>query len=264
MKGGSTAGGFTIVETLVVLAISGGMVLAIIFLVSGQQAKTQFQQAINTVSQQLQQTIDDVANGYYPTSNIQCSAGAGGPSITRGNSSLGTNDACVLVGKAIQFDTKPDPQQYIAYSMVGLRTNSAASPLAIATGTTSINSNVPGNSVKTSLANGLNLVYAYPTANLNFTEAFAVMSSNVFNSGGLTDISGSQQVSLYAVNLTKANSADTSNVDAIDNSSNYTPVSGFSICLASGTTNQSGLITVGGSNNRKLSVVLTIKDGKVC
>lgn len=264
MKGGSLAGGFTIIETLIVLAISGGMVLSIIFMVSGQQAKAQFQQAINAVSLQLQQTIDDVANGYYPTGNIQCAAGAGGPAISPGSSSLGTNDACVLVGKVIQFDNKPDPQQYIAYSMVGLRTNPAISPIAIATGTTSINSNVPDNSVKTNLANGLSLVYAYPTADPNFTEAFAIMSSNLFNTGGSVDISGSQQVNLYAVNLTKAGSANTDNVNAIDNSSNYVSISGFNICLASATTNQSGLITIGGSNNRKLSVVLTIKDGKVC
>lgn len=266
MMGGSKAGGFTIVETLIVLAISGGMLMSVVFMVTGQQAKSQFQQAIYDVTQKLQQTIDDVANGYYPTSNIKCVASAG-PVITSGSSALGTNDACVLVGKVVQFDKTTDPQRYIVYSMVSLRTGSSVSPVAIAPGVAGgSHKDVPDKSTKINLGNGLSLYSATYTSapSPSNTAAFAVLTSNVFNSGGSVDISGTQSVKLYAVKQTNATSPSTTNVENIDSFGNYEPTAGFSICLVSGTTDQSGLISIGGSNNRKLSVELTIKDGKVC
>lgn len=269
MMGGSKAGGFTIVETLIVLAISGGMLMSVVFMVSGQQAKSQFQQAINAAVQQLQQTIDDVANGYYPVSNISCSASGSSVSITSApGSSIGTNSDCVLVGKAIQFYQLPVPQQYTVYSMVSLRTGSSVIPIAIAPGTAAgTHSTVPDRSTKISLGNGLSFVSAtYASAPTpSNTAAFAILTSNAFNSGGVPDISGAQSVKLYAIKLTDATSPSTTNVESIDKINiSQDSTTGYSICLASGTTNQSGLISIGGSNSRKLSVTLTIKDGKVC
>lgn len=267
MKGGFNAKGFTIVETLIVLAVSGTMLVAVISMISGQQGKSQFQQAINNVTQQLQQSIDDVANGYYPTSNIVCTSVGGAPSIISGNSSLGSNDACVLVGKVIQFDSYTDPinQRFIAYPLVDLRINAnASSRTAIAPGASS-HTTVPDNSVKTSLDGGLTIVYSAPNGTTTGTVGFGLIMGNASNTGIGADVSGSQSISLYIVSGTKSTNSPASNVDIIDTSSNYVPAtSGFNICLASGTTNQSGLISIGSGTGRKLSVTLTILDGKSC
>ena len=264
MKGGFNAKGFTIVETLIVLAVSGTMLVAVISMISGQQGKSQFQQAINNVTQQLQQSIDDVANGYYPTSNIVCTSVGGVPSIVYGSSSLGSNDACVLVGKVIQFDSYTDPvnQQFIAYPIVDLRTVvNANSRTAIAPGAVGLgHDNVPNNSVKTGLDGGLTIVYSAPNGTTIGTVGFGLIMGNVS-----ADPTGSQSTSLYYVSGTKSTNSPASNVDIIDTWASYVPAtSGFNVCLASATTNQSGLISIGGGNGRKLSVTLTIKDGKSC
>lgn len=268
MKGGLKASGFTIIETLIVLAISGSMLVAVVAMISGQQGKTQFQQSINQVSQQIQQIIGDVSNGYYPVSNISCSASGSSVSIIPLNgSSLGTNSDCVLVGKVIQFNQIPVSQQYIVYSMVGLRQSngSGINPIAIAPGLNA-NSGVPNNSTINSMANGISLAYTAYTINgvtqANSSKAFAILTSPV-TGAGITDVSGAQQINIYAVNGTNASANSTKNVFEIDNPGNFVQITGYSICLASGTTNQSGLITIGGGS-RKLSVVLSIRNDRTC
>ena len=271
MKGGLKANGFTIIETLIVLAISGSMLVAVVAMISGQQGKTQFQQSINQVSQQIQQIIGDVSNGYYPVSNISCSASGSSVDIIRLNgSSLGTNSDCVLVGKVIQFyQTQTSvPQQYTVYSMAGLRqpNGTVINPIAIAPGLNRY-STIPDNSTVGSLANGISLAYTTytdisGTTQANNSKAFAILT-NPITGAGVTDTSGAQQINIYAVNGTDAGALSANNVSAINMPANFVHITGYSICLTSGTTNQSGFITIGGGS-RKLSVVLTIKDGKVC
>lgn len=266
MKGGYKAGGFTIIETLIVLAVSSTMLISIISMINGQQGKSQFNQAINSVTQQLQQTIDDVANGYYPTSNISCSSSAGLPVITSVNSGLGSNQDCVLVGKVIQFDsTDPVNQKFIAYPMVDLRTGANVnSRIAISPGFAG-HLAVPDNSVKTSLDAGLAIVYSGQTGATTGTVGFGIIMGNAYNSGTGPDISGGQSTNLYTITNTKSTNSSTTNVDIIDTQANYSAAStGYNICLASGTTSQSGLISIGNGAGRKLSVSLTIKDGTIC
>jgi len=270
MKGGSKASGFTVIETLIVLAVSGSMFVGVVLLISGQQGRSQFEQSINSVTLQLQQTIGDVSNGYFPNTNIQCdkTGGPNGkPNLTRGSGSIGTNYGCILVGKVIQFtQTSKDPQQYIVYSMVGLRqmangqsTTSLkdANPIAIAPGNSPYQ-NVPDASVANSLTNGLSLA-----ASAQSTSAFAILANPSAISGPTSGASGSQQVSLYSVSNTRPNLSQLDEVYQINNYANYAPVASFTICLASGTNNQSGLITIGG-NGRQLAVVLAIKGNKTC
>jgi len=266
MKGGNRAKGFTIVETLIVLAVSGTMLVSVISMISGQQGKSQFQSAINNVAQQLQQSIDDVANGYYPTSNIMCSASGGVPVITFGNSGLGSNQDCILVGKVIVFDsTDLANQKFVAYPMVDLRTGSNInSRIAIARGSR-VHTNVPDNSVKTSLGAGLAIVYSGQSGVTFGTVGFGLIMSNISNSGIGADISGSQSTGIYSISNTKSTNSSVTNVDNIDTLVNYVAsTNGYNICLASGTTNQSGLISIGSGAGRKLSVTLTIKDGLKC
>lgn len=276
MKGGPKANGFTIVETMIVIAVSGFIFVGVVLLIAGQQGKTQFQQSINAVAQQLQQTIGDVSNGYYPTNNIKCSTGgpASKPLLKAGGGSIGTNPDCVLVGKVIQFMSTAnsnDQQKYIVYSMAGLRqyagqniTNlTDANPIAIAPGN-GIYSSVPDASVVSVLTNGLSVVNTtYKASSLPQKDvAFAVLAVPS-NSTGTSGGSATQQIGLYAVKGTNIGQTSANNVDQIDNFSNFVSASEFTVCLASGTTNQSGLITIGG-NGRQLSVVLAIKEGTKC
>ena len=254
MKGGNRAKGFTIVETLIVLAVSGFMLVSVAGIISSKQGQSEFQQAVNSVTQQLQQAIDDVANGYYPTNSITCSYSSSGPVIAykQGGTSLGTNGACVLVGKAIQFNKSN--AQFIDYPLVDLQAGGGYYT-AIAPGSSS-NASVPDNSTTTKLNGGLTIYYSGPSKLIDSslpTWGFGLIMNN-------------QAVSIYYISKTSASNSSTINVDAIDKSVNFNPIAAdsYNICLASGTTNQSGLISIGGTSGKNLAVALTVKDGPKC
>ena len=271
--------GFTIVETLIVLAVTGLLFVMAAVAVNGEQGRAEFHQAINDVQSEIQQTIDQVAAGdYQNTGNFTCKVGMSGnldiqnPGV--GGSDQGSNTGCTFLGKVLQFDVKNNPEQYIVYPIAGLQkdnsgnevsTLAAAAPTAIApgTGTKSDNSSIPDASVPGALNNGLTVVSM--TGGGNNIGAVAFISSlGQFSQGKL--LSGSQQIDLYPVNGSARNTTSPVTVDAIDSglaNSPQNPKSGVKICFASGTTDQSGLITIG-SNGSNLAVTLQIKNGRNC
>src|SRR5882762_7178443 len=105
MKTGLNALGFTIVETMIVLAITGALLLMAMLMISGQQGKTEFTQAINDIQAQINDVINNVGTGYYAkTTDFSCSAGASGPVFNAsGSTGQGSNTACVFMGRAVQF-----------------------------------------------------------------------------------------------------------------------------------------------------------------
>jgi prepilin-type N-terminal cleavage/methylation domain-containing protein len=109
LKAGASLG-FTIVEVMVVLAISGLILFSAILIFDGQQGKTEFSQAVNQFQTQIQATINDATNGYYPSnSRVECQQGTGitpngGPQFSMSaNAAQGTNLGCIFLGKVMQF-----------------------------------------------------------------------------------------------------------------------------------------------------------------
>ena len=97
-------GGFTVIEVLIVLAVSGMLFVSAAILISGKQNQTAFDQSIRQVQSQVQQLISDVATGYYPNSeNFRCTISGGNPTLSAGAARQGTNSGCIFVGKAVQF-----------------------------------------------------------------------------------------------------------------------------------------------------------------
>jgi prepilin-type N-terminal cleavage/methylation domain-containing protein len=279
--------GFTIVETMIVLAVTGMLFLLAVMAVGGRQNETEFQQAINDVQSSLQQTITQVNSGdFQEANNITCKELGGRVDISLSGGSTateGTNTNCVFVGKVLQFVNKTgsDPQQYISYPVAGLRTDSSgqictdiacAAPVAVApdNGT---DKSFPSDGVATYLKNGLSISYMHfvngSTTNIG---AFGIMSS-------LGNEAGAQQFYLAPISGTNfkydpQNSSDMQTAVQDINSnlqSSYTTAinstaSNYSVqvCLASGTTNQSGLVTIGGTGGDLNSITTTIYNGKNC
>ncbi|HEY1835621.1 MAG TPA: type II secretion system protein [Candidatus Saccharimonadales bacterium] len=280
MKQARQQRGFTIVETLIVLAVTGLLFVIAAIAVSGEQGRAEFHQAINDVQSEIQQTIDQVAAGdYQNTGNFTCKVGASGNLDIQppgaGGSDQGSNTGCIFLGKVLQFDVKSNPQEYIAYPIAGLQedgngnqvtTLAAATPTAIAPGTTSANSSIPDASVPGTLDNGLTVVSM--TGGGNNIGAVAFISSlGSYGTGGNL-LSGSQQIDVYPVNRSAPPQRSVDAVDAIDSNlksegSQENPNGGVQICFASGSTDQSGLITIG-SNGSNLAVTLQIKNGRNC
>lgn len=120
-------GGFTLFETMIVLAVSSVMLITAIVAFGGQQRKTQFTQSLRDLESQISDVMNDVQTGFYPTSLRNCSRTATGPQFTAGTpSEQGVNLECIFVGKAVHFQQ----DSFTAYSLVGNRLDASSRPVA--------------------------------------------------------------------------------------------------------------------------------------
>lgn len=261
--------GFTIIEVLIVLAVTAAMFLLAVLSINGKQDTAEFQQAVNDVRSSLQQEIDQVSAGdYTDTGNFTCNGTSGSLVIAKGVNKEGSNTGCVYLGKVLQFAVKStSPQQFIAYPIAGLQTNTgtlaSATPDVIAPGVTTNKGAFPDASVDNNLHYGLNVVSM--TSGGHNIGAVAFVSSLGSYSGGQL-VSGSQTLSLIPIYNSSLGATEGTTVDAINTnivSSPTNPNGGVQICFASGGTKQSGLITIGGGG-QQLSITLKIYGDLTC
>lgn len=101
--------GYTIVEVLIVIAISGALLAAASLLLKGQQSETIFQQSLSDINSKIQNTVKGVSNSLFPNSSqYTCSLQAGTDGVKRATlkkeagGGVGTNQDCLFLGKALQ------------------------------------------------------------------------------------------------------------------------------------------------------------------
>lgn len=276
MKGGLSVRGFTIIETLIVLAVTGGMLVIAITFIGGRQNRTQFAQGMRDMESRLQQVIGDVSNGYYPNDgNFKCQ-GAASPVLTPGGSTeQGANKECIFLGKAVQFAVDAaDSPTFNVYSIVGLREKpsggsvgslSEAQPRLIARGT-SDPASVPDIFDTGQLRYGITVSPNGMLSNGNPIGAVGFVG-RLGAQLGADDTS--QQVDLLAFTATSLGQSAPDAIDDIKNNlrampaSAVNPNSGVTICLNSNGSQQSGLISIGGAG-RKLLVTVTMKETLNC
>lgn len=123
-------GGFTIVETMIVLAVSAILFATTVVLFQGRQGKEAFAQSMRDLDSKVQDWINDVPTGFYPTGGQKCQINGGtqAPQLNgASNVEQGTNSDCVFLGKAIQFVPDPGDQDAAAaihaYSVLGSRSD---------------------------------------------------------------------------------------------------------------------------------------------
>jgi len=275
--------GFTVIEVLIVMAVSGLLLVGAIVMIGGKQNQTAFDQSIRQVQSQIQQRINDVATGFYDNEgNIRCNGTGGVVTLTAGSGTeQGANAGCVFIGKALQFKVgASDPEQFNVFSIAGLQkggpggTESStlllAKPKTIAPSSTA--SGIPDATETQTLQNGLTtyrMWYNNGGADKPIGGVAFVMSLAQYSSSGAI-ASGSQQIDVVPIDDSGAKSAlgkqSVDLVDAINSnlaSSPINPSNGVFICFTSAGTNQSGLITIG-NQSRQLSVKLDIKGNKTC
>lgn len=128
------SGGYTIVEVMIVLSITGALFLAASILFQGQQGKSEFSDANRDLQSKIQDWANDVTTGYYPSqrgvggsTGYTCNYTGGGfsPNLLKlqyapaGVIKKGTNEGCIYIGKVIQF--KKDSGTVYSYTIVGQR-----------------------------------------------------------------------------------------------------------------------------------------------
>lgn len=299
-KGGDQAtSGFTIVETMIVLAVTSMLFVSAALLINGRQAHAQFETAINGMQQQLQQIINQTSSGYYPNNgNFTCQSSAAGPFIQSGSAGQGSNGACIFIGNVIRFSSSQTSvpsgtratEQFTLFPLAGLRLDSTgkevqslsdAKPYAIAPGTNAYglsDSSIPDYSrvyttqngliyagkPTTSAAGGMKTCSLAGVCSFSNTTVIAFIASFGSYNGELLN-SGAQQFTLYSLPGVHTYSSDSQTADLIDCSSSstvgcsaFTPINSAQICYASGSTNQSGLLTIGNPGSGGLNVSLQI------
>ncbi len=259
--------GFTIVETMIVLAVTGLLFVSIATVIAGRQGKVQFQQAINEVKTELKQAMSEAQSGYYPSQENFTCRDAGPrlefPSRTPGSADQGTNDICVFLGKVVQFSSVSDPQLYIIHSLAG---RNGAENFDTSKATV-----IPWTSDKKQLKSGLQARYMRARHGAGNYDVGAVAFVSSFGKNqGSGMMYGSQSLQIVAINHTRLSHSDTdtalinSNIKGSYNRPEYlNPDGGVEICLESGTSRQSGLITIGGKG-RMNAVTLAIKETPDC
>jgi len=259
-------GGFTIVETMIVLAVTGFMLLFALLAFAGQQAKVEFGQSVRDMQSDLQQTINEVSSGFFPDSgNIGCARGGNKLEITIQTTEQGTNTDCIFMGKVLQFGVADtDPQQYAVFNLAGYKNNNgdlAASLPQVIDNESYISHRIIRNGVQV-----VSMKYVFNNVPIDISAVAIVSGLGNFEDGQFQ--SGSQQLNLIPVdNSGKVpNSVQGQVIQAVQDNLINSPVNpngGVQICLQSGGTKQSGLITIGG-NGRTTTVKLDMKSKENC
>jgi len=255
-------------------------------MIGGKQNQAAFNQSIRQVQSQIQQRINEVATGYYENNgSIRCNGVGNVVTITSAaGTEQGANAGCVFLGKALQFQVAgTNPEQFNTFSIAALQkatTGNEASTLALAKpkviAPSPTEPGLPNVTDTQKLQNGLSAVRMWYDNGSGVKQIGAVafvMSLAQYSSNGAI-ASGSQQVDVVPIddgNLVSKLGQTSQLMAGVINSrlalpatqSLVNPINGVFICFASGTTNQSGLITIG-NKNRQLSVKLDIKGNTTC
>lgn len=258
--------GFTIIEVMIVLAITGALLILGGIIISGQQAKTQFSQSVNDLQAQINDVINNVATGYYAnvasfTDQYNCTDSSG-PFFTKVTSpslpnKQGANEKCIFIGRAFQFTNTPN---YNLFNIAGLRSTAGginastlaqALPKAIS----------PGNSPPADFPNTTQkqqLDYGLTPTKMSYTSGTRVDIGAVAFVSHLGSYA-TQQVDLIPITgsttpTLASTPADV--VDQINNLSSYgdaaaNPAGGVSICFQSFvSSSQYAVITIDGQNRQ--------------
>lgn len=108
--------GFTIVEVMIFLAVSGALLTAGVLLFSGSARRNQFSLAARDFDAKIQDIINDTSTGFFDKlqdnlgRSYRCVGGDGSPPelVLDATAEQGTNKDCIFIGKAVLL--KPSGQ----------------------------------------------------------------------------------------------------------------------------------------------------------
>ena len=274
MKGGSRPQGYTIVEVMIFLAVTGGLFVAIVATFSGQQGKAQFVQAARDMESKMQDIINDVSTGYYnanPANNFRCREVAGLPQVTASASDTqGTNDECIFIGRVAHFAVSGSGgTNYNVYNVVGLRQAPGSNPRREAGGFSDAHPTAIMGGSLDNIVEEEQIPAGLSVASMTYSTGGAptpIAAIGFFSTFGSYQSGGLQSNSL-GVNVVPlaAGGADSTPVQVqtaiqgLNNTSAQNPRGGVAICMNSVTSRQHAVLTIGG-NDRQLTTDLAIRN----
>ncbi|MDQ3065272.1 MAG: hypothetical protein M3Q36_03305 [bacterium] len=234
--------GYTITETLIVLAVTTLMFAAIALLFEGRQARAEFTQSVRNYEGRIETIVSEVVNGNYFSEGIGCTVSLSGPpNLVAGTDATGSKQDCIFVGKTIEAEP-PTGVSTRVRTLVGRR-------MASGVGSDNVENLVQANPV---IASSVEALYdnSYQLkiekiVNLGTnTQVAAVGFINKFSRGVSSNDSGSSgPLDLYAA------TANVWYTGSVVNTGVFLPMSrGVIICL-SGQNGQNAEITIGADGN---------------
>lgn len=239
----SSGVGYTIVESMIFLAVSGALLLSIIGLINGQQRKTEFTTAVRDFDSKLQSVISNVANGYYNNpGGFRCTVNPGPPptpTISAGSSEQGQNSDCTFVG---QWINRASPNSFTITSYAGLR-RTGSPPKEVQTLTDAQPTAITTTAETYDLPSGFTTSMKIISSGQIINTIAVAPTFNVHDASGVLQ-SGSSRSDVYAGNPASGPVP-------------VNPSGGIQICLTDG--HQFGAITLNGS-----TTIVKIGDGGIC
>lgn len=136
MKGGKRPLGYTIIEVMIVLAVSGVMFLIAASFIGGKQERTSFTAGVSEMASRIQDTIQQVTSGQYSDVGLNCVFTGSNTSVSSGINAQGTNSSCIFLGKIIHFsehNSAGGSHNYETFSLAGRLVNPTVStPVTLA------------------------------------------------------------------------------------------------------------------------------------
>ena len=122
---GKVLAGYTIVEVIIFLAISGAILVASLGIFAGREERVRYTQSVDELENKLRDIFNDTATGFFPSnSDFSCTSTGTNISLSNsGNIDQGSNTGCVFAGKFINF--RPNGvsgylgPKYDVYTLVG-------------------------------------------------------------------------------------------------------------------------------------------------
>ncbi len=267
--------GFTIVEVLIFLAITGSLFVLAMSAFNGEQARAEFNTSIREVDAKLQDVINNVGSGLYSyDGKIQCQIVANKILLSTVATAQGTNTPCIYIGQFIHFAPHGTPSQLNVYSVAAKRIDSsgkevttiaAGDPLVIANGNGAVhNAFGPDTTDDFTMPFGLratkvtydNGAGPVPTGSAGFFTTFNQYSGNTLASGSTaTDVVIITNPS-PGINAPKAQMVDAIDIALNGGAANFiiNPTNGIKVCLESDASKQVAVITISGQQSISTSI----------
>lgn len=230
--------GYTIVEVMIFLVVSGALLVSVLGVIGGQQQKTRFQTGVRDFESQMQDMINDVETGYYPNS-----AGIAGEG---GATKIGDK---IFIGKGIQFYKDARTGDVSSYREMTIQGNAKApdfpNPPKDVTQLSDADPTAVGPAVSHELLNGVVLTkIGYGTGG-DSSFGFATVSG--INSDGKKS-SGSRNT-LAKLDISSSEDQEASLVNAIASLDTGSPTasasSGVFFCLSEGSGGRVAVVSFG-------------------
>ncbi|HTE57552.1 MAG TPA: hypothetical protein VK694_02320 [Verrucomicrobiae bacterium] len=280
--------GYTVVEVMIFLAITSALFVMVVISFQGQQGKTQFTTSARDMESRVQDIINDVATG-FPGSDgsFRCTLGGGKPQITAiapNIDTIGTNTACIYIGKVLQPSIAGDPDNYAVYPIVGLRQIAGSSKLATSFAESQPIAIAPPSSPDVDLTDKDRLPVGVTIARMTYDrggtkqdiDGIGFFSTLGSYTGGAIDTIRPGALSVYMVPLNgdsaPSNISENDLVQHIDDTLNYSDndlikffiealKGSVVICMNSDSSNQHAVLKIGG-DGQQLTTDLEIFNDK--